>query len=101
MCLLSRLDEERSCGASWSTYFVRIPKGKNLELERPNRLLQSWRTSDFEQNDTDSRLEILFEKDGDGTRVTLVHTDIPEGQGKNYESGGVDSYIDPMDRFFG
>ncbi len=26
MCLLSRLEDERSCGASWSTYFIRIPK---------------------------------------------------------------------------
>ncbi len=26
MRLLSRLEDERSCGASWSTYFVRIPK---------------------------------------------------------------------------
>jgi hypothetical protein len=26
MRLLSRLEYERLCGASWSTYFVRIPK---------------------------------------------------------------------------
>ncbi len=25
MRLLSRLEDEQSCGASWSTYFVRIP----------------------------------------------------------------------------
>ena len=30
MHLLSRLEDERSCGASWSTYFVRIPnRGKH------------------------------------------------------------------------
>jgi hypothetical protein len=30
MRLLSRLEYERLCGASWSTYFVRIPKVESI-----------------------------------------------------------------------
>ncbi len=51
--------------------------GKNIALEEAARIVQSWRTSEFPADAGDSQLEILLEEAGDGTRVTIVHTEIP------------------------
>ena len=49
------------------------------------------------------RLELAvgLEPTEGGTRVTVGHTDIPEGQGESYEGGWNDFYFDPMERYFG
>lgn len=85
-------------GASFSAWDGYI-SGKNLELEPGKRILQSWRTSDFQETDGDSRIEILFESVPDGTKLTLTHTDIPEGQ-PDYEEGWEDFYFRPMREYF-
>ena len=61
--------------------------GKTLELEPGRRIVQSWRTSDFSEHDRDSRIEVTFNAVSGGTEITLVHTDIPEGQGDQYPVG--------------
>jgi hypothetical protein len=33
--------------------------------------------------------------------VTLVHTDLPPGQGVQYEAGWKDNYFEPMQAYFG
>src|SRR5437762_1152648 len=68
---------------AWDGYI----EGKNLALEPGRRILQSWRTSEFPPDAGDSYLEVLLEPTAEGTRVTLVHTDIPEGQAAQYEQG--------------
>ncbi len=35
--------------------------GKTISLEPFTRIIQSWRTTDFEEADPDSRLEVTFE----------------------------------------
>jgi len=74
--------------------------GTNLELEMNRRILQSWRTSDFPEDSEDSRLEILLEEVKDGTKVTLIHTQIPEGQGEEYRRGWEEWYFEPMNQYF-
>jgi hypothetical protein len=69
-------------------------------LEPPRRILQQWRTSEFDDSDKDSILEILFESEGDGTRVTIRHSDLP-GHGMQYRQGWIDSYFVPMMAYFG
>ena len=81
---------------AWDGYI----QGKNLELEPPHRILQQWRTSEFDASDKDSILEILFESEGDGTRVTIRHSDLP-GHGMQYRQGWIDSYFVPMMAYFG
>ena len=75
--------------------------GTTLELEPGARIVQSWRTSEFAEEDPDSRLEVLLEKASGGTRVTLVHTNIPRGQGAEYRQGWIDFYFTPMKEYFG
>ena len=81
---------------AWDEYI----RGTNLELEQHNRIVQSWRTTQFPKASGDSRLEVLLEAVDDGTRIVLRHTEIPEGQGKNYRQGWVDHYFEPMKKHF-
>jgi outer membrane biosynthesis protein TonB len=64
--------------------------------------VQVWRTTEFPADAEDSRLELLFEPVGDGTetKVTLIHTNIPEGQGAQYKSGWGEHYFEPMRAYF-
>ena len=81
---------------AWDGYI----QGKNLELEPPQRILQSWRTSEFDDSEKDSLLEISFVPEGAGTRVTIRHSDLPE-HGIQYQQGWIDAYFVPMMAYFG
>ena len=81
---------------AWDDYI----HGIHLELAPPHRIVQGWRTSDFEDGQPDSRLEILFDAEGGGTRVTLRHTHIPAGDGPRYAQGWQEFYFQPMAEFF-
>ncbi|MEE8045697.1 MAG: SRPBCC domain-containing protein [Dehalococcoidia bacterium] len=74
--------------------------GINLELDSGRRILQTWRTSLFEDTDPDSSIEITFEASPTGTLVTLKHWNIPEGQAEGYQSGWQDFYFTPMQEYF-
>ena len=81
---------------AWDGYI----QGKNLELEPHRRILQLWRTSEFDDSEKDSLLEIVFESVGEGTRVTIRHSNLPEN-GMQYRQGWIDAYFVPMVAYFG
>ena len=81
---------------AWDGYI----SGKTLELEPDTRIVQSWRTTDFDEASPDSHLEISFRKAKGGTRVTLKHTLIPSGQTEGYRQGWIDYYFAPMKAYF-
>ncbi len=90
----------RSVGSrftAWDDYIF----GEHLDLEPNRRIVQAWSTSEFPPGSPPSRVEVLLEEIGDGTQVTIVHTDIPEGQGPSYEGGWQTFYFTPMKRHFG
>jgi activator of HSP90 ATPase len=74
--------------------------GKTLELEPYRRIIQAWRTSEFPADSPDSRVEIRLEETEAGTKITLVHTNIPDGQAKSYKKGWEDFYFTPMQAYF-
>lgn len=80
---------------AWDGYI----RGRNLELEYGKRIVQSWRTAEFADGEADSRIEITFDREGDGTKVTLRHTNLP-AHGEQYEQGWVDNYFEPMKEYF-
>jgi uncharacterized protein YndB with AHSA1/START domain len=82
--------------SAWDGYIM----GKNLELEPPRRILQSWRTTEFPEASPDSLLEILIEPEGGGSKLTLIHTEIPEKQAEEYKQGWKDYYFAPMKAYF-
>ncbi len=75
-------------------------EGATLEMEPFSRIVQSWRSTDFPEAAEDSLLELLLEEARGGTRLTLVHTNIPDGQGDEYEQGWQEFYFEPMRRYF-
>ena len=82
---------------AWDGYIT----GRTLALEPGRRIVQSWRTSEFDDTHEDSRIEVLLEPLGEGTRITVRHTNVPDGQ-TGYEQGGwQESYFDPMREYFG
>ena len=80
---------------AWDGYI----QGKNLELEPGRRIIQAWRTSEFSETDKDSVIEVLFEAVEGGTKITLMHTNLPP-HGKQYEKGWHESYFQPMKAYF-
>ena len=76
---------------AWGGYI----SGRNLSLERALRIVQAWRTTRFTADDPDSQIEVLLEPVPEGTRLTLHHTNIPDGH-TGYQNGGwQEHYFDP------
>lgn len=76
-------------------------RGKTLELEPNRRIIQSWRSTEFPEDAGDSRVDVRLEPSESGTRVTIAHFDIPEGQSERYREGWHKFYFLPMKQFFG
>lgn len=82
---------------AWDGYI----SGRNLQLE-PHRLIkQSWRTSQFRDDQEDSVLEIRLKEESPGTtKVTLRHSNLTE-EDHHYKQGWQDHYFEPMEKYFG
>jgi uncharacterized protein YndB with AHSA1/START domain len=63
---------------AWDGYI----EGTNLELAAGKRIVQAWRSSEFDDKHGDSKLIVLLDKADGGTRVTFVHTYIPSLRGR-------------------
>lgn len=81
---------------AWDGYI----EGTTVSVE-DGRIVQRWRTSEFPDDAPDSTLEIRLEAVPGGTRVTLDHREIPDGQGPAYEGGWEEFYFAPMRAWFG
>ena len=82
---------------AWDGYI----EGRTIELEAGRRIVQKWRTTDFPDDSPDSTVEIVLEKVEKGTKIVLIHTEIPTGQKDGYKQGWKDFYFDPMRDYFG
>ena len=81
---------------AWDGYI----EGRTLELEPYRRIVQAWRTTEFPAGSPDSRLEIQIDAVEGGTQITLIHSQIPDGQGTQYAQGWEDYYFKPMREYF-
>lgn len=81
---------------AWDGYI----SGRNIALERPRRIVQSWRTSQFAETDPESRIEVLLEKVAGGTKLTLHHSNVPDGHTSYRDGGWQDYYFAPMQAYF-
>ena len=82
--------------SAWDGYI----RGVTLVLEPYRRIVQTWRSSDFPETSADSRLEVVLDQVEAGTKLTLIHSEIPDGQGEEYRQGWVESYFNPMEEYF-
>ena len=83
--------------SAWENYIF----GKTLELELFERILQSWRTTEFPEGALDSQIEILLKAVKGGTKLTLIHSGLPEGTLDEYRHGWEEFYFTPMKAYFG
>jgi activator of HSP90 ATPase len=82
--------------SAWDGYIA----GTTIALDPYHKIMQQWRTTDFDEKDEDSALELTFERQGKKTKLTLRHYAIPEGQGDEYRKGWEDFYIKPMQQHY-
>jgi activator of HSP90 ATPase len=82
--------------SAWDGYIF----GKTLELTPNQRIVQAWRTTEFPGDAPDSRVEVFLEEVAEGTKVTLIHGDMPEDQVDSYRQGWEDFYFKPMKEYF-
>jgi len=73
--------------------------GKNLQLIKNKLIVQSWRASDWNENDVDSTFILLFEQKGKDVVVTMVHANVPYNQAKELTGGWNDFYWSPWKNF--
>jgi uncharacterized protein YndB with AHSA1/START domain len=82
--------------SAWNGYIT----GKMIALDLGRRIVMSWRTTDFPNDAADSRVELHFESLGGGTRILVLHTDIPEGQSEQFRVSWNEKYFMPLRTYF-
>tara|TARA_B100000745_G_C20101617_1_gene376855 strand:+ start:720 stop:1115 length:396 start_codon:yes stop_codon:yes gene_type:complete len=80
---------------AWDGYI----KGENLVLEPYNKIVQSWRSTNFKDHEEDSQIEVILNEGDDETKLTLTHTNVPES-GEHYKKGWDEHYFEPMKHYF-
>ena len=88
----------KRAGAKMSAYGGYI-SGKVLGLWPGAGLLQTWRTTEWPEGYADSRLEIRLAPAGKGTRLTMIHSDVPASQAARYAEGWKAFYWIPLRRY--
>ena len=73
--------------------------GKVLGLWPGMGLLQTWRTTEWPEGAADSRLEIRLAPAGKGTRLTMIHSEVPARQASRYTEGWRAFYWKPLRRY--
>ena len=73
--------------------------GKMLGLWPGVGLLQTWRTTEWPEGYADSRLEIRLAPAGAGTRLTMIHSEVPASQARRYAEGWRAFYWTPLRRY--
>jgi uncharacterized protein YndB with AHSA1/START domain len=89
----------RRAGGRMTAYGGYI-SGKVFGLWPGMGLLQTWRTTEWPKGAADSRLEIRLAPAGKkGTRLTIIHSDVPAAQAARYASGWRAFYWAPLRRY--
>ena len=80
----------------WNGYIT----GNTVELVKDKKIVQRWRTTDFPSGSDHSILEVVLADVPKGTKLTLRHYNIPDGQGDDYKQGWKEYYFKQMKRYF-
>jgi len=81
---------------AWDGYI----NGEIISFEKNKRIVQKWRTTEFSNNDKDSTLEITIEEiNKNQSKLTIKHTELPEGTEVAYKKGWKEFYIKPLKEF--
>lgn len=81
---------------AWDGYI----SGRFLVIDPGRMIVQEWRSSDFPEDASVSRLKLTFKSVENGTQITLVHSSVPEEIADDIEQGWRSFYWEPMEKFF-
>jgi len=81
---------------AWDGYIT----GKYLELVPGKKIVQEWVSTDFPDGAAPSRFEITLKEAKGGTKLTMIHTGVPEEIADDIAQGWKDYYWDPMKKYF-
>ena len=81
---------------AWDDYIT----GRNVELVPGERIMQTWRTSEFTDEHEDSLITVTLAPIKGGTRLTLLHANVPDDHTSYEEAGWRTHYFEPMQRYF-
>ena len=85
-----------------STFFAEggIVEGKILEIIRNRKITQTWNSEEFPEGSEETKVEISFEAVNDSTKMVIVHSNLPEGEGKKIRKEWRDKYFNKMKKYF-
>jgi len=63
----------------------------------PERIYNAWLTSQEHSAITGAEADITSQN---GTRLTLIHNNLPDGQSEQYKEGWIEYYFKPFQRYF-
>ncbi|MGA7160251.1 MAG: SRPBCC domain-containing protein [Bacteroidota bacterium] len=82
--------------SAWDGYI----SGKNLKLVKGKRILQEWITTDWVEGYPASKLDLLFAKKGNGTELTMIHSNVPAALASSFAKGWKDHYWALLKEYF-
>lgn len=82
--------------SAWDGYVA----ARHLVLAKGRRIVQEWSTSEWPPGAPESRLVLTLRKTKAGTRLTMVHSNVPASQAARYRKGWIDHYWKPLRAFF-
>ena len=81
---------------AWDGYI----SGKNLELEKGKKIVQEWKTTEWPTGYSPSRFELTLNKIKNGTKIVMVHSNVPEEQAAELAEGWSEFYWTPLKEYF-
>lgn len=81
---------------AWDGYI----SGVNRVVDRGRRLVQEWKTTEWPEGAGPSQVEFVFQAVKGGTRIRMVHSNVPAEQADSYRQGWIDSYWEPLKAYF-
>ena len=90
----SKAKISRKTGGKFSIYEGSI-EGKNIELIRDKKIIQSWRYEDWPKGHY-STITLVLRKNDKGTKMEFTQMGVPEDKYKAIKQGWMDYYWSPM-----
>jgi activator of HSP90 ATPase len=85
-------------GARYSAHGGYI-EGRNLHLVKGRLIVQTWRASDWENNDVDSTFIINLEPKGNDVVLHAIHANVPDKHAVHLGKGWHDHYWNPWKQY--
>jgi uncharacterized protein YndB with AHSA1/START domain len=78
-------------GAAFAAWGAHL-RGRLLVLDPPRLIVQTWRGADWKAGEADSVLVLTFRKEGKGTVLQMVHSNLPDAYAASIRQGWPSHY---------